>query len=273
MINTKFCPKCKTVKDSQEFYRHSKRSDGLAAWCKDCNSYRGKKNTAELRSKVLDRFGNKCARCGFSDSRALQIDNVNGGGVQEHNRIPNTIAYLNKVLFDSSHTYQILCANCNWIKRHELGEVSGGQFRPKKEGPRQEPHKHTDETKQLISDKVKNAWANPELREKFIAAAKASAHTKVSDADLLLEYSKTLSPQTTARIVGLAYSATHRRLVALGVLVSRADRQKAQAWEIKELHDSGMTAIDIGKKLNIHRGTVARRLKGLKENACIPLMI
>jgi hypothetical protein len=63
-----------------------------------------------------------CIRCGFTDSRALQIDHVHGGGAQELKRI-HTDMYYRKVLADTEGTYQLLCANCNWIKRHENNEL------------------------------------------------------------------------------------------------------------------------------------------------------
>ena len=37
----------------------------------------------KLRLSVLEKYGSKCVKCGFSDSRALQIDHVNGGGHAE----------------------------------------------------------------------------------------------------------------------------------------------------------------------------------------------
>jgi len=46
------------------------------------------------RQKVVDSLGGVCVRCGFSDIRALQIDHI-------------------------KNKYQLLCANCNWIKRYE----------------------------------------------------------------------------------------------------------------------------------------------------------
>jgi len=33
----KRCPKCDTIKEAAEFYRHSKRKDGLSGYCKICS--------------------------------------------------------------------------------------------------------------------------------------------------------------------------------------------------------------------------------------------
>lgn len=76
------------------------------------------------RQKAIDHLGGKCVKCGFSDIRALQIDHVNGGGTQERRSLNyNFWKLYKKVCVDTSNQYQLLCANCNWIKRIENGEV------------------------------------------------------------------------------------------------------------------------------------------------------
>jgi hypothetical protein len=76
------------------------------------------------RKKAIEALGGICAKCGFTDYRALQIDHIYGGGVQEgktltsytrHKNIRNN-PELEKL------KYQVLCANCNWIKREENQE-------------------------------------------------------------------------------------------------------------------------------------------------------
>lgn len=71
-----------------------------------------------LRMKVFEKLGNKCVHCGFLDIRALQIDHVHGGGTQELRALQYN-DYLRKVLKDTEGNYQLLCANCNSIKRVE----------------------------------------------------------------------------------------------------------------------------------------------------------
>ena len=81
---------------------------------------------SELRKKVLAELGMKCAKCGFSDTRALQIDHVYGGGRKEMRKFSNRHFYYRSILngtLDKSN-YQVLCANCNWIKRYENNEMS-----------------------------------------------------------------------------------------------------------------------------------------------------
>lgn len=78
---------------------------------------------AEVRESIHSMLGLKCARCGFDDPRALQIDHVNGGGRQE--QVQNRLGGLSRgklilgKILAGSKEYQLLCANCNWIKRAE----------------------------------------------------------------------------------------------------------------------------------------------------------
>ena len=51
-----------------------------------------------------------------------QIDHVNGGGAKEHKAMPNSVKFYRKVFEDTTGMYQLLCANCNWIKRAENKE-------------------------------------------------------------------------------------------------------------------------------------------------------
>lgn len=79
------------------------------------------------RNKMLNWLGGECSKCGFSDFRALQIDHVNGNGSLE--KVRNGKRFYEKVMrsYDNDENeYQILCANCNWIKRHEKNEVRNG---------------------------------------------------------------------------------------------------------------------------------------------------
>lgn len=78
-----------------------------------------------LKRRVYEALGGVCRRCGFSDPRALQIDHVNGGGKAELKKYSGgSRTYLKKVCAAPPGEYQILCANCNWIKRHENGECA-----------------------------------------------------------------------------------------------------------------------------------------------------
>lgn len=76
------------------------------------------------RKAILEILGDKCSQCGFNDLRALQIDHISGGGSKD--RRNGKGSYYHRMLKDletQPNKYQILCANCNWIKRSLNGEV------------------------------------------------------------------------------------------------------------------------------------------------------
>jgi hypothetical protein len=78
-----------------------------------------------LKDQIFEKYGCQCAQCGFSDKRALQIDHVNGGGSQDVLKFRSKWKYLRHVLEDDTGKFQILCANCNMIKRIVMGEHRG----------------------------------------------------------------------------------------------------------------------------------------------------
>lgn len=75
-----------------------------------------------LRVDAISKYGGKCTRCGFSDPRALQFDHVHGGGTRELKKHGMKPSYYKMILENMDGKYQLLCANCNWIKRHEEKE-------------------------------------------------------------------------------------------------------------------------------------------------------
>ena len=76
-----------------------------------------KRREQELRQQVLELLGNQCAICGFSDMRALQIDHIDGGGYRAklHRSV---IGRYKGILEVKGKGYQLLCANCNQIKKY-----------------------------------------------------------------------------------------------------------------------------------------------------------
>jgi hypothetical protein len=150
------CTKCGTSKFESEFSFLS-NTRRISTWCKSCvNSYnRSRYNAGKvkrdkdktrtgarryasrhkaenkerlnsyrrtLRHKVLEKYGNKCNRCPFNDPRVLQLDHVHGDGAEERRAIGHYAIYL-RALNDTDGRYQLLCANCNWIKRIENFEL------------------------------------------------------------------------------------------------------------------------------------------------------
>ncbi len=77
----------------------------------------------KIRNRVLEKLGNRCCRCGFSDVRALQIDHINNDGADHRRKHKaGTIQYIRDIersIDAGEKKYQLLCANCNAIKEKE----------------------------------------------------------------------------------------------------------------------------------------------------------
>jgi predicted restriction endonuclease len=74
----------------------------------------------QVRNQVITILGGKCAMCGFNDTRALHIDHINGGGTKENHKF-GPQRYVNYVK-TNCEGLQLLCANCNMIKKAENKE-------------------------------------------------------------------------------------------------------------------------------------------------------
>ena len=87
-----------------------------------------RKYQRKIYNKIIDLLGNKCVNPFnlnhgdfIADVRCLQIDHKEGGGTKEIKKIGNMSKYYRFILKQinaGSNNYQLLCANCNWIKRH-----------------------------------------------------------------------------------------------------------------------------------------------------------
>jgi hypothetical protein len=91
-----------------------------------------------LRIEIIRLLGGKCVRCGFDDIRALQIDHVYGGGQRAARAAKRSnigmYSIMHEEIIAGSKKYQVLCANCNWIKRHEKNENGNYAQNPKFSG-------------------------------------------------------------------------------------------------------------------------------------------
>jgi hypothetical protein len=90
-----------------------------------------RKRRAEHKRLVFMAYGNKCKHCGFTDPRALQIDHTRGGGHKDRmdKKILSGDGFYKFILKMNcpKDRFQLLCANCNWIKRSENHEYRGSR--------------------------------------------------------------------------------------------------------------------------------------------------
>lgn len=96
---------------------------------------RAKESRKRLKLAVLSHYSPdlKCSGCGFSDIRALSIDHIKGDGAKHRKKIGNADFYQWIIKNNFPKGFQVLCFNCQWIKRVKNNEVnSGGYMRKKK---------------------------------------------------------------------------------------------------------------------------------------------
>lgn len=131
----KRCPKCKLTKKSTEFYPDKYKKLGIDTYCKECRRPECRKHQREYKKHhyrwkakfiVVAHYsmGEMCCRhCRQSDIRCLQLDHCEGGGNLHRRSLPNpTGIYSWLIRNDFPEGYQILCANCNFIKKIENKE-------------------------------------------------------------------------------------------------------------------------------------------------------
>lgn len=113
----------------QQQSRKSSKSSSKSRWDKESRRQYQKdwsrRKYVETKDTVLELLGNKCKRCKISDKRVLCVDHINGGGsadISQKGRGVNYYKQLIELILNGSEEYQLLCHNCNWIKRHENDE-------------------------------------------------------------------------------------------------------------------------------------------------------
>jgi len=92
--------------------------------CKNKYSSKGYCNNHYWQTHFKDKLfeilgGYKCMKCGFKDKRALQFDHKKGGGRNAVSKLGYRmmiIKYLKNTIL-AKKELQVLCANCNWIKK------------------------------------------------------------------------------------------------------------------------------------------------------------
>lgn len=114
-----------SLKESRKKWKHNNRDRHREIQRE--HRYRVRREILTLLSGSLS-----CGKCGYSaDWRALQIDHIHGGGKHDsRTRGGNTNLWslrnwIKKYPEAARDMYQVLCANCNWIKRFDNDEHPG----------------------------------------------------------------------------------------------------------------------------------------------------
>lgn len=131
----------RTAKQREERRRQYKEEwrlshpEKIAEWDKKMLPTRARANSRRrrrLRKEAIEKLGGRCSSvsCGWvntdgshgcTDTRILQFDHVEGGGTQERKKL-SFEKLCKDIISDTSNRYQLLCANCNWIKAFEKRE-------------------------------------------------------------------------------------------------------------------------------------------------------
>lgn len=120
-------------KNNPDFIRRSKEYS-KKSYIKNFDNKQAyqKQRWESIRIQTMESVGDlKCAKCGFEDTRALQIDHINGEGRQHRKQFTSNKHYM-KYIKDNPSGFQILCANCNFIKRDENNEFRKSEISKQK---------------------------------------------------------------------------------------------------------------------------------------------
>lgn len=138
----KTCTKCKIMQPPEDFYK-----DGNSSWCKLCTSEFIRKSQQNTKEHVYTKvYEGKCVckgidcwhtgMCEIDDIRTLVIDHIHGGGSKQRKerKIDNrTLLRALKNGRADKNIFQLLCFNCNEIKRrtnNEYGSHTKGGTKP-----------------------------------------------------------------------------------------------------------------------------------------------
>lgn len=125
----KVCARCLVKKPVSAYSPQPRYVDKLSSFCKVCN---GAYN-AQYRLQAIALLGGVCTVCGYSDTRALQIDHVFGDGHLERpakrTQPGPASVYIAVIRQKEPGRYQLLCANCHVIKTRESGEYISLRYR------------------------------------------------------------------------------------------------------------------------------------------------
>lgn len=80
---------------------------------------KNRESRARVRKKVLNLLGNKCVNCKHSDERVLQVDHINRAKVPRNSYIRSGTGLYFSILKGKIklEELQLLCANCNFLKK------------------------------------------------------------------------------------------------------------------------------------------------------------
>jgi len=104
---------------NKEVARQQKREVMKRLRTDNPEKYKAQSRKAKIKEKLslFEMYGCKCAMCGFDDMRALSLDHKNNNGNIEREELGIRGTYRRAKEEYRPEEYQILCMNCQFIKR------------------------------------------------------------------------------------------------------------------------------------------------------------
>ena len=121
----------KWYEKNKEAARKSKRENMRRYRAESPEKYNAQSVAAKKRERerLYEMYGHVCAMCWFEDKRALTLDHKNNNGNEERAELGERGVYRKAKAAHRPDEYQILCMNCQFIKRTE--DRCANQHRPR----------------------------------------------------------------------------------------------------------------------------------------------
>jgi len=142
LVGRKLCRECTNTKRRERYSTDEEYRHNLITKTKtNYNPEQHKKLYHYHRRQAFKVLGGyTCQSCGFDDPRAQQIDHIENDGYQRRKDGELGQALYRRVVKTEGKGFQVLCANCNWIKKAEFEgrtleyywEEEFGDFEPKR---------------------------------------------------------------------------------------------------------------------------------------------
>ena len=112
-------PYKKWYEKNKEKAREQKREVMRRLRSESPEKYNEQSRKAKIREKLklFEMYGRVCAMCGFDDMRALSLDHKKNNGNEERRSLGERGVYRRAKAEFRPEEYQILCMNCQFIKR------------------------------------------------------------------------------------------------------------------------------------------------------------
>ncbi len=115
MASSKVCGRCQIEKSAREFKRFHTNKDGLFTYCKTCAGMIEAQRRKDIKSRLIEGYGARCACCGETTLEFLTLDHVHGGGRADSRRLSGNMHVLWSQIIKQGFpdSYRLLCWNCN----------------------------------------------------------------------------------------------------------------------------------------------------------------